>query len=291
MPVYDQSYRHWQGQIKARSARCVPIAIEGIRLHLKSKPSPFLNVLTRVMYVLSQMPFLFFLVSIYVVRTKLLGDLATVFDPSKPQYYPQVLLAETIWVLLFTVFIGSGLIARDLSANAIEGYLAKPLTVFDYVLGKFLVMAFFLACVTLFPCLILWLADWLLASEAGYLGKVLPQLSRIVIYCSLTIAVCSLTILAVSSLTKNAKNAALLWIGGNMVLTFLGQMLSRILERPELELISPVRAALNFGGKLFDLEIEVGASLTLCGLALLVYIASSAAILYGRVRAVAMRRE
>src|SRR5262245_48015721 len=174
MPVYDQSYSHWQGQVRARSARFVPIALEGIRLLLKPKSSPFLNVLTRLMYIGSQLPFLVFLVASYFLHLPSMGmkdaPFLKPFDPSQPSYYPEVLQSESVWVLLFTIFIGSGLIARDLSVNAIEGYLAKPLTVFDYVFGKFLVMAFFLACVTLFPCLFLWLADWLLSDEPGYFG-------------------------------------------------------------------------------------------------------------------------
>lgn len=294
MPVYDQTYQRWDGQVRVRSARFLPIAFEGIRLLLKPKQSSFLNILTRLMYIGSQIPFLFFLVTIFIRRLYGLekGPLqALQFDPTKASFYIEVLQNEMVWVLLFTIFIGAGLIARDLRVNAIEGYLAKPLTVLDYVLGKFLVIAFFLACVTLFPCLFLWLADWLLADESGYLMKVLPQLGRITLFSVLIIGTCGLTILAVSSLTKSDKVAAIIWIGGNVVLLFLGRVMSRILDFPALELISPFEAALTLGGGLFGLSVRPGASLALSGWVLVAYVSISSLLLYLRIRAIALRRD
>jgi hypothetical protein len=293
MPVYDQTYQHWEGQVRARAARFWPIAFEGVRGALKTKPSPFLNVLSRAMFILSQLPFLFYLVVIFVTRLYTGFHIASrTFDPASPRFYLDVLRNETVWVLMFTVFIGSGLIARDQRVNAIEGYLAKPLTVLDYVLGKFLVIAFFLSCVTLFPCLLLWLADWLLSSEAGYVQRILPQLGRIVVLSLLVIATCGLTVLAVSSLTKSDKVAALMWIGGNTVLFLVGKMMSKMLQRPDLALISPFEAALAIGRRWFDLESVDGEDSTLtAGWVLGAYLLVSTIILFARVRAIAMRRD
>src|SRR5262245_3863633 len=284
MPVYDQTYQHWEGQPRARAARFLPIAYEGVRLALKTKPSPLLNVLSRAMFVLSQLPFLSVLVAIFVSRMYQNGQSpfrAFAFDPESQTFYLEILRNETVWVLMFTVFIGSGLIARDLRVNAIEGYLAKPLTVLDYVLGKFLVIAFFLACVTLFPCLLLWVSDWLLSSEPGYLKRILPQLPRIVVLALLIIGTCGLTVLAVSSLTKSDKVAALTWIGGNMVLLIIGKMLSRLLQRQDLALISPFEAAISIGQQWFDPEAgSTRGSASTAGWVLGAYLLLSCVVVY-----------
>ena len=63
--------------------------------------------------------------------------------------------AESLRVLLITVFVGAGLIATDRRANALQIYLSKPLLRTEYIAGKLGILVTFLSFVTLLPGLLL----------------------------------------------------------------------------------------------------------------------------------------
>jgi ABC-type transport system involved in multi-copper enzyme maturation permease subunit len=50
---------------------------------------------------------------------------------------------ELFWVFIVTALSGPGLIADDIKARALPIYFARPVTPFTYLLGKWLVVAFF----------------------------------------------------------------------------------------------------------------------------------------------------
>ncbi|HVP12774.1 MAG TPA: hypothetical protein VMV94_16485 [Phycisphaerae bacterium] len=53
--------------------------------------------------------------------------------------------AELYWAFLVAAFAGPGLIADDLKARALPIYFARPVTPFSYLLGKVMVIAFFVS--------------------------------------------------------------------------------------------------------------------------------------------------
>ena len=69
---------------------------------------------------------------------------------------------EMLWVLLVVARVGPGLIANDLKHGALPIYFAKPVTPLSYVAGKWLVVASFIAMVTLVPNLLTLLLDAML---------------------------------------------------------------------------------------------------------------------------------
>jgi ABC-type transport system involved in multi-copper enzyme maturation permease subunit len=52
---------------------------------------------------------------------------------------------ELFWVFVVTAFTGPGLIADDIKARALPIYFARPVTPFTYLLGKWMVIAFFVS--------------------------------------------------------------------------------------------------------------------------------------------------
>ena len=62
---------------------------------------------------------------------------------------------QTTFCLLLAVIIGPILISRDLANNALPLYLCRPLSRFDYVLGKMAVLIILLSCITWIPLLLL----------------------------------------------------------------------------------------------------------------------------------------
>ena len=61
-----------------------------------------------------------------------------------PDTFREFLNQQSPFLFFITVYAGSGLIASDRRANALQVYLAKPLTRVQYVPGKLLVLAIFL---------------------------------------------------------------------------------------------------------------------------------------------------
>ena len=72
-----------------------------------------------------------------------------------PEMFRQFLDQQEIFVFFITVFAGSGLIANDRRANALQIYLSKPLTRAEYVFGKLAILTTFLLLVTWVPAFVL----------------------------------------------------------------------------------------------------------------------------------------
>ena len=62
---------------------------------------------------------------------------------------------QHVMVFFITVYVGSGLIANDRRANALQIYLSKPLTRAEYIFGKLAILMAFLALVTWLPAIVL----------------------------------------------------------------------------------------------------------------------------------------
>ena len=156
MPIYDLSYRHWDGDLRGPGWRWWVIAEAGVRLLLSRKK--FLFVLMA-----AWMPFSIqaFMVYLMLVQGQSLGfSLGAGF-------FQQAFWIQLFPLILVTIYAGSGLIASDLAANALPLYFSKPITRMDYVLGKLAVIATFLILVFLAPVLILFLFAVGVAPEAA----------------------------------------------------------------------------------------------------------------------------
>jgi hypothetical protein len=102
------------------------------------------------------------------------------FRPARPDasYWLQAAVAffhEWSWPLavLLTVFVACGLVADDVKARALPLYLSRPITPFDYYLGKLLIPVAVLASLVLAPMLFLVLLSALMQPTEemlAYLG-------------------------------------------------------------------------------------------------------------------------
>ena len=107
-----------------------------------SKTRAFIGLL-----LVSWLPFLVRAVQIYAAAN--LPQAA--FLAPTPEMFRQFLEQQEIFVFFVTVYAGAGLIASDRRANALQIYLSKPLTRFEYIAGKLAVLAVFLLLVTWVP--------------------------------------------------------------------------------------------------------------------------------------------
>ena len=69
--------------------------------------------------------------------------------------FRQFLEQQEIFLFFITVYAGTGLIANDRRANALQIYLSKPLTRVEYIFGKFAILLTLLLLVTWVPAVLL----------------------------------------------------------------------------------------------------------------------------------------
>ena len=72
-----------------------------------------------------------------------------------PQMFRDFLNQQEPLVFFITVYVGSGLIADDIRANALQLYLSRPITRTQYIAGKAAILMAALAAVTSLPAMLL----------------------------------------------------------------------------------------------------------------------------------------
>ena len=118
-------------------------------------------------------------------------------------------MIQTGFALLLTPLIGSAAIADDLRSHAFEVYLARPITSIDYLLGKILVVFRPLLLVMVLPVFLILLVGQVMIPGAfaetwhlyfvGFAAAALIALVN------------SAVILGISSMSKSARYASIIW--------------------------------------------------------------------------------
>src|SRR5438309_1203500 len=137
MPIHDQGYRRYGGDKAPRGQAWMVIARNGIR-HMLGKRAFFGLLL------ISWFPFFVRAVQIYAAANL---PQAAFLTPTKKTFH-QFLEQQSFFVFVITVYVGAGLIANDRRANALQIYLSKPLTRWEYIIGKLSVLITFLLTMT-----------------------------------------------------------------------------------------------------------------------------------------------
>jgi ABC-2 type transport system permease protein len=243
VPIYEQTYRRYEGREPLRKVRFWPITREALRLILVRRW--FIGLM-----VLSWLPFLVRVIQIYIVtRFPEAGRLLPLDGRLFGDYLGQQLLP----CLIITIFAGAGLVANDLRTGAILVYLSRPLTRRDYVAGKLLVLVLLILSVTLVPALLLYLIALSLAPDQFGKWELAWIAPAIVVYCAVIALALSLAALAVSSLSKSARVAGLGFFGLLMGLQIVQTILREAFDRSEGALLSIMTSVQTVGRALFGL--------------------------------------
>jgi ABC-2 type transport system permease protein len=128
-----------------------------------------------------------------------------------PELFRQFLEQQEVFLFFVTVYAGAGLIANDRRANALQIYLAKPLTRFEYVFGKLAVLMAFLLLVTWVPAILLLIVQVLFAGNFTFLGRNLHLFPAITVYAFVQTFTAGLAMLALSSLSKSSRYVGILY--------------------------------------------------------------------------------
>jgi ABC-2 type transport system permease protein len=202
VPIHDQSYRHYSGGRAPAGRSWTVIAWAGIRTF--SRKRAFLGLL-----VFALAPFIVRAVQLWISSNY---PQASILAPSA-ETFRQFLEQQDFFVFVITIYVGSGLIANDRRANALQIYLSKPLMRSEYILGKLAVLFSFLLLVTLVPALLLLMLKVMFDGSFLFLKNNLFLIPAITVGALLQVILASFTMLALSSLSKSARYVGILYVG------------------------------------------------------------------------------
>jgi ABC-2 type transport system permease protein len=275
MPIHDQGYRHYTGERLPRGRSWWVIARTGIRTMLGRRA--FVALL-----VASWLPFLVRAVQIYAA-----ANLPQVqFLAPTGETFRQFLGQQQVFIFFVTVYAGAGLVANDRRANALQIYLAKPLTRTEYVVGKLAVLLTFLLFVTWVPAMALLLVQVLFSgSFAFFLGN-LHLMPAITLFTFLEALTVGLGMLALSSLSKNSRFVGVLSAAALFFVQAVTTVLRFVLGDSRLAWLSLVNSLDAVGDVIFRLTPSSDAPLILCATMIAAVMAISFLVLTRQVRGV-----
>jgi hypothetical protein len=236
MPIFDQGYQHWQGQLSGHGARWLAVARHGVRTQLKNR---FVRLLLLVAWIpaLALVTFL----SLWGLLEQQAESVVSILQ----RLLPPEMLAQprdfraAVWTVAYTYFfkaeltcslflvmiVGPNLVSRDLRFNALPLYLSRPVRRVDYFFGKLGVIGFFIAATVVVPAVGAYVLGVAFSLDLGVIRDTHRLLWGGIAY-GLVITVASGTLmLALSSLSRRSIYVGIAWAG----IIFLSHMLSSIL--------------------------------------------------------------
>ena len=275
MPIHDQSYRRYTGVREAPGTAWLVIAVTGIRTALSKKL--FLGVM---LFAWAQ-----FLVRAVIFYMSANFPNLDILAPSV-ETFRQFFDMQELFVLIVTVYVGSGLIANDRRSNALQIYLSKPLTRVEYVAGKIGILLFFLLMVTLLPAMALLFVQMMFSASFTFVREHLFLIPAITLYALVEVLLASFTMLALSSLSTSARFTAILYFGAIVFTGALFTILRGITRSSALAWLS-FRANLEqIGDVIFRLQPRFDSPWLLSVLVVAALIGLSVFVLERRVRGV-----
>jgi ABC-2 type transport system permease protein len=275
MPIHDQGYRRYGGRRVPRGQGWRVIAGATIRAEIRQR-----RVVLLLLFAWA--PFLVRAVFLYAAanfpQASALG--------ASPQMFREFLDWQNLFIFFVTILIGSGLIADDRRVNALQIYLSKPLTRVEYIAGKLLALAAFLAFVTWLPGILLLLLQMLFAGNTDFLREHAFLLPAITLYAAIQILVSSFAMLALSSLSRSRRFVAMLYAGIILFTAAMQEALQQITRSRSWVWISPGDTLDVIADAIFRVGTDPPIPVTAAVVAIAVLVVVSAVVLERRVRGV-----
>jgi ABC-type transport system involved in multi-copper enzyme maturation permease subunit len=276
VPIHDQGYRRYAGRREAHGKTWWVIARAGLMERLRERK--FLGLL-----LVAWLPFLVRTVQLYVASNY--SQAAQLLGPT-PGLFKEFLQQQGIFVFFVTMYVGSGLIANDRRANALQIYLSKPLTRLDYVVGKLATLLIFLIGITFVPGILLLVMQMMFAGNLTFLKANLFLFPAITAYAAVTVAMAAFSMLALSSLSKSRRFVAVMYAGLIFFTAAMYQALRGITGSRAWAFISPGDVLDVFASVIFRTAGTTAIPLPVALLFLVLLMGGSVLVLERRVRGV-----
>ncbi len=276
MPIHDQGYRHYGGQRSVPGRRWLVIVRAGVRTLVGKKV--FIGLM-----LLSWLPLVGRAVQIYAATS--VPQAAALLQVSAGTF-KDFLEQQSIWVFFITVYVGSGLIANDRRANALQIYLSKPLSRLEYVFGKLAILMVCLLLVTGVPGLVLLLLQILFAGDLAFFRENIHLLPAITLFSLIQAVVFSTTMLALSSLSKSSRYVSILYAAVMFLSQAFYGVLRQVTGDTYVAWVSLSANMTQIGAAIFRVPLEYHTPWPVSLVVIAVLVAVSCVVLERRVRGV-----
>lgn len=275
MPIHDQGYRRFGGTREPGGRGWLVIATSGLRSALAKRPVIFLLLVAWI-------PFAYQAVKFYLTTT--FGQLQVLATTA--QTFREFLEHQETFIFFLTIYVGTGLIANDKRANALQIYLSKPLTRLEYVAGKAVILAAFLLSVTWLPAVLLLAVQAMFAGNLAFVRANAFLLPAITVYSFAQVTLATATMLALSSASKSARFVGIMYAGVVFFTDAVFGTLKYLMNSSYASLVSPTQSLAQLGDVIFRVPPRNDTPTSLTLLVVLGIIAVCAFVLERRIRGV-----
>ena len=224
MPIFDQGYQHWKGNLSGRAWRWLAIARHGMRTQFK----PWY---VRVLIFIAWMPALVLagalalwgLIEQGVLGTESWAPFLTMLTSASDVHasrqavwticYSAFFRVDLFFIMLIVTIVGPNIISRDLRFNALPLYLSRPLTRYDYFLGKLGMIGGIVALVAVLPAVVAYALGACFSFDLSVVRDTWRLLPASIIYGLVIVVSVGTLMLALSSLSRRSLYVGLAWIG------------------------------------------------------------------------------
>ena len=226
MPIFDQGYQHWKGSLAGHAWRWMAITKQGLRGQIKATRS-----YVRLFLIMAWMPALTLVVAMALWGLIEQGSETIVnllqSSPLRRRYRRAETYRHAVWTIAYSIFfkielyfimllvvlIGPNLISQDLRFNALPLYFSRPITRFDYFIGKLGVIATLVAVLAVLPAIVAYILGICFSLDLTVVRDTWRLLPASILY-GLVITVSAGTLmLALSSLSRRSLYVGIAWIG------------------------------------------------------------------------------
>ena len=253
MQIREKGYYKWDGELKKGGINWLPIFKNGIK-------SVYNKRFSKLLFSFSSGWFFIFLIAIYLserdeVKTAgnmLGGIIKKILLSDAHLFHFFYTVGFFIFVLMIlSLFSGADLISSDLKFKSYTLYLSRPITILDYIKGKYSIVLFYLLLFSLVPGLLLLLAKGIFAKTISISPYVLLASIIYPVLISLFFASMSLFF---SSLSENGKTVKILFFSAYFFSDMLGGIFYGIFKNKDFFFFSIKKNMQQFGTFIFKTE-------------------------------------
>jgi hypothetical protein len=286
MPIHDLSYKHWQGE-RTRTQPAWILGRAQLSSVLKRRSVRFLLLAGGLL-------FLAYLIIIWVEALALRGG------SDLPDFLVQLAASVTLngqmlqryleWQIYLHVLLciagGADLLALDRRYRALQLYLARPLRVPDYLLGKAMPMLLLLSLTSWIPAMLLIGLKTIATTDIDWLVREPWIPWSVLLYAVVLIGSLTLLTLAISCTSPSPRLASAQLFVFVALTRVAAEILTQLTSDDHWRLMCPLADLRQVSAWLFQQPLPSESSPWLSVLALIVMAAGSIWLLRKRVRAV-----
>jgi ABC-2 type transport system permease protein len=214
MPIHDQGYRRYGGT-RARGRAWLVMLRNGVIGMMRNRRWIVLMIASWIQFVVRAIQFY---IAANFAQAAIVAPSASTFR----DFFDR----QDLFVFLVTITLGASAIAEDRRTNALQIYLSKPLTRFEYLVGKLSVLMVFLLFITWVPAILLLVVQVVFAGNFTFLKANAFLFPAITVNSMIEVVMVSMCMLALSSLSTSGRFAGILYTA----LIFFSDALSGVLR-------------------------------------------------------------